>query len=612
MLKTTLIIFVILATAGTSLFAEDFRFQNFITVQGDQLFDGNQEFRFISFNIPNLLTIEDNMAFTDRNVWRLPNTFEIEDALKSIKLLGGQVARTYVITVKRQDEEQVIKYVEAPGRFNERAFQAMDSVLALANRTGVRLIIPLVDNWKWMGGVPQYAEFRGKSPNEFWTDSQLKADFKQTIAFVLNRVNTVTGIAYKNDKAVLAWELGNELRDVPVGWISEMAGYIKSIDSNHLVNDGIQNSSIPDELPDLPGVDVLSTHHYENNPFDMVRHIRESAAKARGKKPYYIGEFGFISTTGIRQVLDLVQQNASISGALIWSLRFHNRDGGFYWHSEPSGGGLYKAYHYPGFPSGSHYDEMNLIKLFAARAAQINNREITRPPIPDAPEFLPISDISKISWQGSAGAGSYVVERSENQAGPWEIIGNNLSDAEIASAPLFNDITAQIGKKYFYRVKAQNETGVSRPSPVVGPVVVSQRTLVDEMENFAVLYHRNGNLTLETGATRSFKEDFHRIQAEKGSEIIYWVPEPIKSFRIYSFSKNQDKIFNLSVSSDGSNFQKTIFSETNYFSGEADYDYWQAILVESQIIPQSMYYLKIEYHTTAQIGRVEISYANQK
>jgi len=612
MKKSSIILFFIILTSISCLTSRDNNgFKNFITAKGDRLRDGDQEFRFISFNIPNLLAIEDNMPFTERNAWRLPNAFEIEDALKTIKLMGGSVARTYVITVKRKiDGPEIIKYVEGPGKFNERAFQTMDSVLAIANKVGVRLLIPFVDNWKWMGGVPQYAEFRGKSQESFWTDVQIKADFKKTISFILNRKNTITGIPYKADKAILAWELGNELRDVPMDWIAEMAAYVKSIDANHLVNDGIQSSHIPVELLNIPEIDILSTHHYENNPDDMIAHIRENATIIKGKKPYYIGEFGFISTTGIREVLDLVQQNENISGALIWSLRFHNRDGGFYWHSEPMGGGLYKAYHWPGFLSGNSYDEINLLKLYEERAAQIQNLKIKAPVIPDVPKLLPVSDISKISWQGSVGAEAYQVERAENKPGPWQIVGENVSDAAVAYAPLFNDLTAEIGKSYFYRVKAKNSAGISEPSPVVGPVKVTRKTLVDEMQNFAVLYHREGKLTIENGSTRSFKEDFHRICGEKGSEIIYYVPENITAFRIDSFSKSEEKMFNISVSSDGKNYKNVEVNQTNYFAGKADYDYWQPILLEGKAIPGKMQYLKIEYNVPAQVGRVEISYAN--
>jgi len=49
------------------------------------------------------------------------------------------------------------------GQFNEKAFRPLDKVLELANRIGIRLIIPLVNNFQWWSGVAEYAAFRGKS-----------------------------------------------------------------------------------------------------------------------------------------------------------------------------------------------------------------------------------------------------------------------------------------------------------------------------------------------------------------------------------------------------------------------------------------------------------------
>ena len=40
-------------------------FEHFINVRGDQLMDGGQPFRFISFNLPNLQMIEDNLPFAE-------------------------------------------------------------------------------------------------------------------------------------------------------------------------------------------------------------------------------------------------------------------------------------------------------------------------------------------------------------------------------------------------------------------------------------------------------------------------------------------------------------------------------------------------------------------
>src|SRR5215469_6764094 len=117
--------------------------QDFIRVKGDRLVEGGKEFRFISFNIPNLLLIEDNVGFFERNPWRLPDQFEIGDALESVRQAGGTVARTYVITVERtNDLPGTPRHVLGPGKFNEEAFRTLDQVLATANQKGIRLIIP--------------------------------------------------------------------------------------------------------------------------------------------------------------------------------------------------------------------------------------------------------------------------------------------------------------------------------------------------------------------------------------------------------------------------------------------------------------------------------------
>src|ERR1700750_2617993 len=73
----------------------------FITRSGNKLIEGDKEYRFISFNIPNLHLVEDNMAFEARNEWRFPDEFEINDALSTIKALGGGATRTYVISICR-------------------------------------------------------------------------------------------------------------------------------------------------------------------------------------------------------------------------------------------------------------------------------------------------------------------------------------------------------------------------------------------------------------------------------------------------------------------------------------------------------------------------------
>jgi hypothetical protein len=94
---------------------------------------------------------------------------------------------------------------------------------------------------------------------------------------------------------------------------------------------------------------------------------------ARGKKPYFVGEFGFITTAGLDAAIQAIIDSGT-SGGLSWSLRFHSRDGGFYWHSEMLGLGLYKAFHWPGFDSGKDYDETNVMKMMRKKAFEIREK----------------------------------------------------------------------------------------------------------------------------------------------------------------------------------------------------------------------------------------------
>jgi hypothetical protein len=585
-------------------------FEHFVTRAGDRLMEGQDEYRFISFNIPNLHYVEDNMPFDEMNPWRLPDEFEITDALTAIQQMGGRVARTYTLSVRRPDDNAAIpRHVLGPGQFNEEAFRALDKVLEIANKTGVRIIIPFVDNWIWWGGIQEYAGFRGKAKEAFWTDPEVINDFKKTIAYVLNRTNTYTGVKYKDDKAVLAWETGNELQ-CPPEWTHEIAAYIKQIDKNHLVVDGFFTSVLRDESIDDPLVDIVTTHHYPKDPQEMIDQVRKNRIRSQGKKPYFVGEFGFVETDAVRELLDVVIDGGT-SGALIWSLRFRSRDGGFYWHSEPFGGDRYKAYHWPGFESGDAYDERNLLKLMRQKAYAIQGLPTPAPASPRAPRLLPIDDVAAISWQGSAGAVSYTVERAPDASGPWTVVARDISDAAAPYRPLFNDTTVEIGERYFYRVRAENDAGLSEASNIVGPVMVRHLTLVDEMRDGSLMSHRRG-VALETGATRKAKEDMDRVKGERGAVIAYNTPEPIKTCKVYAFFPQELTPLVITQSSNGRAYEAVQVSRHDYFSGEGEYGYFKPVLFEARLDAADKRHIIIRFSGETQISRVEITYGGPR
>jgi hypothetical protein len=611
MSKHLLALIVFLAAVASSA-AGDSVFRDFVKVEGDQLMEDGKPYRFISFNIPNLHLVEDNMAFAVENPWRLPDRFEIFDALNSVRQQGGQVVRTYVISVKRpNDPPGTPRHVLAPGKFDEESFRALDLVLQAANETGVRVIIPFVDNWSWWGGKDDYAAFRGKKPKDFWSDPEVIADFKETVRYILNRKNTLTGVKYADDKAILAWETGNELES-PAAWVQEIAAYVKSIDKNHPVIDGFHSSVLREESLTIREVDIVTTHHYPNFGKSFAQQIRENWSKAKGKKPYFVGEFGFVDLDTMKATLDAVQETGTC-GALIWSLRPRNRDGGFYWHSEPLGGDKYKAYHWAGFATGKLYDEIPLMKLMQDRAFAVRGLPVPAIERPAAPKLLPIASAAAISWQGSAGAADYTVERALKKDGPWSVAGEKIDETAVQYGPLFNDSGAKKGE-WFYRVRACNAAGVSEPSNVVGPVKVDYATHVFESENDWNRVRTDEQAEIKTRNCRPVKEDTGRLAVKKDAEVAFDVPERILACRIYVFFPRETADLEVSVckTKDRSEWdnrsQKVSCEKKEYFSGAGDYGYWKPVLFTCKPEAKDARYLKIIIPAEAQISRIEIDH----
>jgi hypothetical protein len=592
----------------------------FLTRRGDKLFDGDREFRFISFNIPNLMVIEDAYEFTKPNPWRWPDEFEIEDALESVRQMGGQVVRTYVLSVYREGSDMGdLVHVRRPGEFNEEGFRALDKVVEIGRRKGIRVMIPFVDQAKWWGGIGEYAAFRGKPAEAFWSDPQIIEDFKATVRHLITRRNTFTGVAYRDEPAIFGWETGNEIEPTPA-WTRDIAAYIKSLDSNHLVIDGKSLKEVPVTSLGDPNIDVITTHHYPwGNDHDFTRPIRAAHALTKGKKPYVVGEFGFVELPHIKAAIDAVVADG-IPGALLWSLRMHRREGGFYWHMEVgTGKNIYKAFHWPGFVSGERYDEQAVLQHMREKAFEIQGIEPPAIEYPAAPRLLPIERVSAISWQGSAGAGEYDVYRADDADGPWQKIVSSVSDAEVQYRPLYNDDDAVPGQQYWYRVVARNMAGESDPSNIVGPVAVKCRTLVDECRDLSKVTV-SGDVSIATENTRTVQEDCHRFALGPGAAVIYKVDAPISQWRVDTFSTDAHPKLELFVSSDGQKYQPIESGANAYQSGQTVYGYLTPVRFIGTAAGMNATHLRIARaeeseatpkpngEASLQISRVEIEY----
>ena len=95
------------------------------------------------------------------------------------------------------------------GVFNPEAFKAIDYALKAAHDRGIRLIITLAGDCATcdLSGPGEYVEWaHQKDLKAFFTDPAVVAAFENHVAAVLNHKNALTGIAYKDDPTILAWE----------------------------------------------------------------------------------------------------------------------------------------------------------------------------------------------------------------------------------------------------------------------------------------------------------------------------------------------------------------------------------------------------------------------
>jgi mannan endo-1,4-beta-mannosidase len=223
--------------------------------------------------------------------------------------------------------------------------QRLDFLLAEAHKRDLRLIIAFLDFWAYTGGAQQMRAWYRSSDQQtfFFQDTRTKQDYKSWIRHVLSRVNSITGIPYKDDPTIFAWELMNEPNIFPpslfYSWVSEMTAYVKSIDSNHLVGSG--HANVNNKLSDLKisTVDFGTWHgyplYYNLTPVQFNSLIDEFCEIGRRQgKPVLLEEFGFARsnpdrTSAYRMWLETIQRNPNCAGWLVWRLVSRQDSGQF-------------------------------------------------------------------------------------------------------------------------------------------------------------------------------------------------------------------------------------------------------------------------------------------
>ncbi len=170
----------------------------------------------------------------------------------------------------------------APGVYNPAVLDGLDFLLTAMRDRGLRAVMCLTNFWQWSGGMAQYISWNGGGPipypapepwgdwneyqdyaSDFYSNEAADEDYREFIFFIIQRVNPYTGTAYRDDPAIMSWELANEPRGHHNNieafnlWIDGTAAYIKSIDPNHLVTTGSEGDT---PLPSGNGLDFTANH----------------------------------------------------------------------------------------------------------------------------------------------------------------------------------------------------------------------------------------------------------------------------------------------------------------------------------------------------------------
>ncbi|MBO9576344.1 MAG: cellulase family glycosylhydrolase [Sphingobium sp.] len=185
---------------------------------------------------------------------------------------------------------------------NADLLTGLDFLLAEMGKRGMTAVLYLTNFWEWSGGMMTYLSWVNdgrymdagdpdhpwpafaNATAEFYATPKAVALMQDWVRTVVGRTNSITGKPYKDDPAIMAWQLCNEPRpggDTATGqrllsaylaWAQGTARLIKSLDPNHLVSIGseglkgaLENAEIYKTLHAMPEFDYLTAHIWPQN-----------------------------------------------------------------------------------------------------------------------------------------------------------------------------------------------------------------------------------------------------------------------------------------------------------------------------------------------------------
>ncbi|RPA89549.1 glycoside hydrolase [Choiromyces venosus 120613-1] len=223
---------------------------------------------FVTTNGPKFQLDGDDFYFAGSNAYYLPFTnARAPSCLRAAKAAGLKVFRTWGFYDKNAtfDPNGLPQYDgEGAGvsevyfqkwtngvpeiNFGPNGLQAFDETVKVAEKVGIKLVVPLTNNWADYGGMDVYTvNLGGQYHDDFYHVPKIVDAFKNYVKTFVSR--------YRSSPAIMAWQLGNEprcgaddVRNLPgspacnatmmTNWVKDLSSFIKNIDPHHLVTIG--------------------------------------------------------------------------------------------------------------------------------------------------------------------------------------------------------------------------------------------------------------------------------------------------------------------------------------------------------------------------------------
>jgi mannan endo-1,4-beta-mannosidase len=308
---------------------------HFVRIENAQFMIGNEPYHYLGTNFWYGLNlgVEGEQGNRDRLIRELDRLQSL--GVKNLRVMAGSEGPD------SEPYRMLPALQTGPGEYNEKVSEGLDFLLTETKKRNMYAVMCLNNFWNWSGGVGQYAVWSGSADSipyppphpggswsvyqqfaaSFYSNEKAMSLFEDHIRYIIERKNSVSGIAYKEDPTIMSWEFANEPRGVnnkPAydKWLSRTASFIKNLDPNHLVTTGSEGrtssstSGVDPELDhNINGIDYMTIHIWVQNweiynpakadstlPISIdyaINYLNDHEAMARKiGKPVVLEEFG--------------------------------------------------------------------------------------------------------------------------------------------------------------------------------------------------------------------------------------------------------------------------------------------------------------------------------